>query len=590
VGLTCANAAIDEPCVANEPSYPALFDCMWSGEAGGPMARTGPVVANITEHTSPSGVLLGVQPYVRCPLPSYEELARISGYAGNVDATAVSVNVTLSHYGPVHIPFRGIPGGNLVTVRGLPTPPISPPSAPPPPAPLSPAVGLRALGYYSNSQTQSVIDGTDSANPITSRLITFTKKEDSSRLRLIYTDNLRVLTQGDRCVWELMVRDTSGTQVACVNTDGRNKIAQYIHNGDTSNEHRPHSIAGYCDGIDAGDYQLTVSVSTPDSADCYTGWSARLAEDASDTPSRYYLEAQEIPANSPALHVAYGGNSQLDDDAGTLGGGRELSFTKELDDTPLRMFYHDNFRSAGANAACEWEIMIDGASCPSHKLQGQLYKEVADNDHAPDTIVGMCTGVSAGDHTVTIRVGTPDGYTNGECYTGWSNTDAAIEVFTLEVDERPLTDRYFNWVNGNSKHDNQNGLIPDRVLNFDKIESDSRLRIAYYDNLRMLTANKACSWDVVLCIDGANCGSCSSGRISGDIYNSVAQNDHGFHVIEGYCDNVPAGSHTLKIDGGSTTTHVGGYSGGGCYTGWDTAGGGNHFHMEVLEIPSSLLS
>lgn len=153
VGLTCANAAIDEPCVANEPSYPALFDCMWSGEAGGPMARTGPVVANITEHTSPSGVLLGVQPYVRCPLPSYEELVRISGYAGNVDATAVSVNVTLSHYGPVQIPFRGIPGGNLVTVRGLPTPPVSPPSAPPPPPPFSPAVGLR--GACSAIRTQA---------------------------------------------------------------------------------------------------------------------------------------------------------------------------------------------------------------------------------------------------------------------------------------------------------------------------------------------------------------------------------------------------------------------------------------------------
>ena len=328
---------------------------------------------------------------------------------------------------------------------------------------------MAALGYYSNSQTQSVIESTNSANPITSRLITFTKKEDSSRLRLTYTDNLRVLNAGDRCVWQLMVRDTSGTQVACVNTDGRNKIAQFIHNGDASNEHRPHSIAGYCDGIDAGDYQLTVSVSTPDSANCYTGWSARLAQDPSDTPSRYYLEAQEIPANSPALHIAYGGNSELDDDAGTLGGGRELTFTKQLDDTPLRMFYHDNFRSAGGNAACEWEIMIDGASCPSRKLQGQLYKADADNDHAPDTIVGMCTGVSAGDHTVTIRVGTPDGYTNGNCYTGWSNTDTAIEVFTLEVDERPLTDRYFNWVNGNSKHGNQNGLILDRVLNFDKM-------------------------------------------------------------------------------------------------------------------------
>ena len=102
-------------------------------------------------------------------------------------------------------------------------------------------------------------------------------------------------------------------------------------------------------------------------------------------------------------------------------------------------------------------------------------------------------------------------------------------------------------------------------------ESDSRLRITYFDNLRMSTAGKACSWDVVLCINGANCGSCSSGRISGDIYNSVAQNDHGFHVIEGYCDNVPAGSHTIKVDGGSTTAHVSSFSGGECYTGFPSA-------------------
>jgi len=75
------------------------------------------------------------------PWPSYESLMFITGYTG--DGMTVVVNVSVSHYdvdGPdaLPVPFRGVPGGDSVSVSGLPIPPPPSPPMMPPPMPIAP--------------------------------------------------------------------------------------------------------------------------------------------------------------------------------------------------------------------------------------------------------------------------------------------------------------------------------------------------------------------------------------------------------------------------------------------------------------------
>ncbi len=109
--------------------------------------------------------------------------------------------------------------------------------------------------------------------------------------------------------------------------------------------------------------------------------------------------------------------------------GRSLSFNKAKDTTAMRIGYSDNFRVTGTSKACRWEITVDDVSCPDYPLIFDFYSD-AGNTHRSTSMFGYCEGVSAGTHTIKVKVGSTPGYTASDCFTGWSNSR-----WTLEAEE-----------------------------------------------------------------------------------------------------------------------------------------------------------
>jgi len=107
---------------------------------------------------------------------------------------------------------------------------------------------------------------------------------------------------------------------------------------------------------------------------------------------------------------------------------RVLSFSKAKTQTKIRISYTDNLRTHGSNKACRWEIRVDGTSCPSQALVYDYYAKKEDNTHRSRTVVGYCSGVAAGSHTIGIWVSEVPGYSGGDCWTGWYNSTWVIEA------------------------------------------------------------------------------------------------------------------------------------------------------------------
>jgi hypothetical protein len=123
------------------------------------------------------------------------------------------------------------------------------------------------------------------------------------------------------------------------------------------------------------------------------------------------------------------GNDQQDN--GLLA-GRSLTYRKLGASTGLRVTWSDNFRVTVNDKACRWEILFNGAACPS---PGGLYFDKyegasSSNRHDPSSFAGTCFGLAAGNVAVTTRAGQTPGYSGADCYTGWNN-----QLFSIEVEE-----------------------------------------------------------------------------------------------------------------------------------------------------------
>ena len=116
---------------------------------------------------------------------------------------------------------------------------------------------------------------------VTSRTLTFTKKEASSKLRVSYTDNIQIAnpsTGGRACRWEIYV---NGNQCPSQN------LVYDVYAEPGANEAASRTLVGYCDLIPAGITIVSVHVcATPGSpqGDCGTGWNNQT----------WMLEAEEI--------------------------------------------------------------------------------------------------------------------------------------------------------------------------------------------------------------------------------------------------------------------------------------------------------
>jgi len=162
----------------------------------------------------------------------------------------------------------------------------------------------------------------------------------------------------------------------------------------------------------------------------YANTKASQAEQAAKAYAKAKASQAELAAKAHANTkvIAYAtGNGPNDDTDGQIK-SRVLRFTKAKTHTKIRINYTDNLATLGSAKACRWEIRVDGRSCPNQALVYDDYAYRFERTFSTRTIVGYCSGVAAGSHTIGIWAGSTPGYPGSNCFTGWDNSTWVIEV------------------------------------------------------------------------------------------------------------------------------------------------------------------
>lgn len=124
--------------------------------------------------------------------------------------------------------------------------------------------------------TGQVADGRDNGS-VSQRVLDFTKVSATSDLRISYTDNFLIFenatTAGGQCKWEILIDDLS-----C--PSGPLEYTRFDSSGQVFRSSS--TVVGYCQGLESGDYNIKVSVSST-STDCFTGFE-----------STFLLEVEEV--------------------------------------------------------------------------------------------------------------------------------------------------------------------------------------------------------------------------------------------------------------------------------------------------------
>ena len=164
------------------------------------------------------------------------------------------------------------------------------------------------------------------------------------------------------------------------------------------------------------------------------------------------------------------------------------------------------------------------------------------------------------DSAVWTKVDDTVFYNGGNVGIGSSSPAAKLEVNGDFI-------RTVAYATGNGPDDPlDNGQVVSRVLNFTKKRDDTKIRISYTDNFRVVSwgggSSNACSWE--LRIDGLSCPSqvlqYNEYVASGNTLNNL----HKSQSIVGYCDMVPAGNHQIQVWVGGVNT----WPQSDCFTGW----------------------
>lgn len=274
-----------------------------------------------------------------------------------------------------------------------------------------------------------------------------------------------------------------------------------------------------------------------------------------------------------------------DDTDGGIPKGRSVKFTKTLDSTDLKVYYHDNAGVRGNNKWCRWELQINGKNC-AERVAGSMHTVHGEDDRVGITVAGVCKNIPAtkkGEfHVLSVLVSRRDSGAN--CYTGYqmagSQRGAYIvgQNFVLEAEEMLVGYQAIQYVQGQKTEQMDVGQITtSRQLTFNKVEDDTYMRIFWKDNLRKYGGGAHwCRWE--LRFDNENCKEPSHG-IAAHIHAQAGDNDHFPKAVVGYC-KMPRGEHVMNIwvnrNSGSAD----------CQTGW---GGGefDNYLMEVREINRS---
>merc|ERR1719353_595346 len=411
--------------------------------------------------------------------------------------------------------------------------------------------------------------GTDTGSDGSSNILShsFKKKTSTPHLRILYFDNLRVIGHGKWCRWEARV-------------DGKScpaPLAGSVYTYQQDNDHYPATIVGECPGVSPGNHKVNIYLHRNSGADCHTGW----------TPGprvmHALIEVQEGRAvgggpskggNGAKLTVARltrKNNGEGVDQTSSIR-YRILNFSKKLSNSVVKVTYAESLRVHGNGKWCRWTIRIDNKDCKPSVFNAKHTTASSDNDHTPHAIVGSCSGLSAGNHRMTIALSRSGG---ADCYTGWS-ASGARDAFFMEAEELNPKGQIAVAMRQVGADGRENGWANNRLLNFNKRSSGSQLRLTWASNLRVRSNNNRggawCNWE--LRIDGRSCSQPS--KIGVSMHSQQNDNDHIPVEVVGWCRNIGAGKRRLQI----YITRGSGNA--DCYTGWNA-----HDYMEAWEPTSA---
>ncbi|MGE5693570.1 MAG: hypothetical protein ACM3YF_07315 [Candidatus Zixiibacteriota bacterium] len=200
--------------------------------------------------------------------------------------------------------------------------------------------------------------------------------------------------------------------------------------------HRVATVDGATGGTISGDINIQSNLNVSDTAQTTVfkmptgaGSGKVLTSDANG------VGTWQNPAAATRLIATASGTVEDGIDNGPVT-GRSVTFTKVQGNSRLRITYSDNIHVFGSGAQTStWEIMLDGSPISNpNPLKMAFYSSNSTTayTHQPTTLVGYANGVSAGAHTVSVRVYPTPGYSpSSNAYTGWQSS------FLLEVEEIP---------------------------------------------------------------------------------------------------------------------------------------------------------
>ena len=142
------------------------------------------------------------------------------------------------------------------------------------------------------------------------------------------------------------------------------------------------------------------------------------------------------------------------------------------------------------------------------------------------------------------------------------NNDGVWDTLDCQPVGNETLSRSITYATDNGPNDGTDiGIIESRLLSFEKLRSNSDIRISYTDNFRTFGYGKACRWEIL--IDGT---SCPSQPLVYDNYVSQG-NIHRSGTFVGYCSGLDTGLHEIQIYVDNTP----GYTRSDCYTGWENS-------------------
>jgi hypothetical protein len=152
--------------------------------------------------------------------------------------------------------------------------------------------------------------------------------------------------------------------------------------------------------------------------------------------------------------------------------------------------------------------------------------------------------------------------------------------------QNQITYRTIARAHGNGPNDQTvNGAIATRLLQYNKTQAATGLRVTWTDNTRCYGAEVACEWEIK--IDGSSCT--MPGPLVYDMYNDAGNttptvNIHRAQAVVGTCFGISAGPHTIQVYVKTPASNPTGGSGpttaGSPWTGWNVA----YWSIEVEEV------